>query len=103
VTFSFDDFLKVGTALVGGGALTKVLDMILSRGQMRAYAMGAVDKAVETALASVTKQLETTDYRLRVAEEHRAICERELDDVKDRQIHLQREIDRMMAGPVAPH
>jgi septal ring factor EnvC (AmiA/AmiB activator) len=89
----------VVTAL-GGGGIVRLLDMLIKRSQIRAYTMGAVDKAVETALSSVTHQLTRTDERLKAVEEQHHDCERNLEEVRT-QLHDSRaKIEKLMNGAV---
>lgn len=97
---------------VGGGIITKGFDYLSKRSKREAYTMGAVDHAVQTAMSSVTSQLERTEGRLEIAEAQHEDCERNLSKVTRRVDELERdhakeraelkaEIDRLMAGPVA--
>ena len=94
----------------GGGAITKALDYLGQKGRSQAYTMGAVDHAVQTAMSSVTSQLERTEGRLEIVEAQHEDCERNLREVradldasKRERAELKAEIDRLMTGPGAGH
>ena len=63
--------------------------------------MGAVDHAVQTAMASVTSQLERTERRLELVEGQHARCQTDLGELRDELADRKAEIDRLMAGRVA--
>lgn len=87
---------------LGGGGIAKAFDFIASRGQSKAYTMGAVDHAVQTAMQTVTSQLERTEKRLGTMENQHQECQEHLEEVRDKLTTAQREIDRLMLGPIAP-
>lgn len=102
------DVLKVAFGGGVGAALTKGLEVIATRGRSKAYVMGAVDHAVETAMSSVTGQLERTEDRLVRIEAQHEDCERNLQGVRNdladeqrQRAELQDNIDRLLQGPVA--
>lgn len=97
----------VATAL-GSTGLTAAFNWWANRKKRDAYTMGAVDHAVETAMSSVTGQLQRTDERLQAVEKQHAECEANLAkvnlrlDAADREkADLAAEIERLMDGPVA--
>jgi hypothetical protein len=79
---------------ISGGAITKGLDWLSTRGQSKARIMGAVDHAVETAMNLVTDRLE------RVEEQH-AECQESLREVRDELAETRAEIARLLVGRVA--
>lgn len=81
------------SALAGGGG-TKFLDFLTSRSRSKAYTMGAVDHAVQTAMTLVTDRLE------RVEAQHEE-CETNLEKVREDLGLAKAEIARLMQGPVA--
>lgn len=85
---------EMATGAAGVG-LTQVFHWWANRGRTKAYTMGAVDHAVQTAMTLVTERLE------RVEGQHEA-CEVSLRDVNGRLDEAKREIDRLMAGRIAP-
>jgi chromosome segregation ATPase len=98
----------------GGSAVTKVIEILSRRRSSQAYTMGAVDHAVQTAMGSVTGQLERTEARLEIVEAQHEDCQRNLQSVRtdldasrqqyDRErAELKAEIARLMAGPVATY
>lgn len=89
-----------GSAAGGGGA-SSLFNWLGSRSKNKAYVMGAVDHAVQTAMASVTGQLERTERRLEVVEDQHDVCERNLREVRDELAERKAEIDRYMAGRIA--
>lgn len=98
--------IEMIASALGGGGMLKFADWLNSRQKTRAYTMGAVDHAVETALKAVTD-------RLQVVEAQHAHCDAELREVKDRldgserdRRELKLHIDRLMSGEVpgyGPH
>lgn len=79
---------------VGGGGVTKAFEWIASRGRSKAYTMGAVDHAVQTAMTLVTDRLE------KVEAQHED-CQDKLQEVRDDLAAAKAEIDRLMQGRVA--
>lgn len=90
----------VGTAAGGGGA-SSFFSWLGGRAKNKAYTMGAVDHAVQTAMQSVTGQLERTEKRLEVVEDQHKACERNLREVRLELDERRSTIDRLMAGRVA--
>jgi len=96
----------------GGSAITSAFGWLNKHQRSQAYTMGAVDHAVQTAMASVTGQLERTETRLQAVEDQHAECERNLalvrldlesskrDATQERQ-ELLAQIDSLMNGRVA--
>lgn len=105
-----DELLKLGAAIITGGGIAKLGDVLASRQKAKAYTMGAVDHAVETAMKSVSAQLDRTDGRLAKMEAAEAACRIELAGVKERLDGSEREraalrgqVDQLMAAPVATY
>lgn len=98
------------TSAAGGGGMSAFFNWLGSRSKTKAYTMGAVDHAVQTAMSSVTGQLERTEARLEAVEGQHKECEdalrkvrEDLDETKRDRTELKAEIDRLMAGPVASY
>lgn len=85
---------EILVSVLGGGVGVKAFDWLTSRGQSKAYTMGAVDHAVQTAMTLVTDRLE------KVEDQHNE-CQEHLQEVRKELAKSQREIDRLMAGRVA--
>ena len=83
------------------GAAVKALEIISNRGKSKAYTMGAVDHAVQTAMSTVTDQLDRTEERLKVVEGQHHACEVSLREVNARLDEAKREIGRLMSEPAA--
>lgn len=88
---------------LGGGGLSQFGHWLTTRSRTKAYTMGAVDHAVQTAMTVVTDRLE------KVEKQH-AECETSLREVNQRldaseraRTSLKDEMDRLMAGPVASY
>jgi len=79
---------------LGGGGLAKCFDWLSSRGQSKAYTMGAVDHAVQTAMQLVTERLE-------VVERQHNECQEHLQEVRETLTSAREEISRLMKGRVA--
>ena len=97
-----------GLFAAAGIIATSVFQYLGKRSQGKAYTMGAVDHAVQTAMESVTGQLERTEKRLGTMEDQHAECERNLGDMNRRlddsereRSALKSEIDRLLSGPIA--
>lgn len=76
-----------------GAAVMKGIDILAARGQSKAYTMGAVDHAVQTAMTLVTDRLE------KVEGQHEA-CEATLQTVRQDLTEAKDEIARLMRGEV---
>jgi tetraacyldisaccharide-1-P 4'-kinase len=88
---------EIIVGIVGGGGLTQIANLFASRTRAQAYAQGAVDRAMK----SVSEQLARADERLSAMELHRDECEAELEQGRRNQLTLQRQLDALMAGPIA--
>ncbi len=98
-----------------GGAVSSGLVWLGKHQRSQAYTMGAVDHAVQTAMSSVTGQLDRTEKRLQAVEDQHEQCERNLvevgrkldavtRDAAQERAELLSQIDRLMAtGPAAPY
>lgn len=100
--------------IVGGGAATGGVSGFFvwlgQRGKTRAYAQGAVDRAMTEALSGVSAQLKRTDERLAQVEDHHQKCtddlrevQKRLDETEREREELRRQIDKLMAGPPATY
>lgn len=83
----------------------KGADLMSKRTRSKAYTMGAVDHAVQTAMDVTSKRLEKTEGRLDHVEAQHEECERNLAIVradlateKLERAELQANIDRLMSG-----
>lgn len=109
------DWHTIWTALagaVGGGGITQLAAFLNERAKGRAYTMGAVDHAVETALSSVTQEVErlnkqVVELREQARVEHED-CQLQLKGIrseaqsaKAEAERLRGEIDQLMRGRVA--
>jgi chromosome segregation ATPase len=75
--------------------------MLGKRNRSQAYTMGAVDHAVQTAMQSVTGQLERTEERLERVEGQHQECEANLANVRADLAEAKAEIDKLMSGRIA--
>lgn len=96
------------TGALGGGGILKAADWLNNRAKTKAYTMGAIDHAVETAMGSVTGQLERTDARLMNIEAEHRQCRDDLAAVQSRldaserdRAELRAKIDELMAEEIA--
>lgn len=94
MTTSPSQFSEVLIAALSGGGITQLGNWLASRTRNKAYTMGAVDHAVQTAMRVVTDRLE-------VVEGQHKECEANLRDVRSDLDHAKSEITRLMTGPVA--
>lgn len=74
--------LKDLALLLGGGGIGAVLKWIDDRSKTRAYTLGVVDKAVDTAMRSVTREVERLNTEIDKMRVKHARCETELAEVK---------------------
>jgi uncharacterized protein YlxW (UPF0749 family) len=99
----------IAGSAVSGTGVSAFFNWLTGRQKTKAYTMGAVDHAVQTAMSSVTGQLDRTEKRLEVVEKQHDECEANLSAVRadlDKTIrHHERErardkaeIDRLMAA-----
>lgn len=72
------------TGVAGGGGLSGLLTWLGRRQRSQAYTMGAVDHAVQTAMAAVTAALERTEARLGLVEAQHGDCQTKLALVHQR-------------------
>lgn len=86
--------LEIAVSALGGGGVTQFFHWLNNRQKTKAYTMGAVDHAVQTAMNLVTDRL------TRVEAQHED-CEAKLDIVRADLAISRREIDRLMEGRVA--
>lgn len=85
---------EMALSALGGGGGAKLIDFFARRGRTKAYTMGAVDHAVQTAMTLVTERLE------KVEAQH-GECEKNLREVRDELAEAKAEINRLMLGPIA--
>lgn len=86
---------------LSGGLLKTGLDWISKKGRSKAYTMGAVDHAVQTAMGLVTDRLELVEKQNRECENNLREVKDDLAASKRDREELKSEIARLMAGPVA--
>lgn len=102
----------VASSAVGGSGVSAFFNWMTGRQKTKAYTMGAVDHAVQTAMSSVTGQLDRTELRLEVVEKQHHECEanlrevrRDLEETKrhheQERSTLKAEIARLMGGRIA--
>lgn len=82
------------SSAAGGGGVSSFFTWLGSRSKTKAYTMGAVDHAVQTAMTLVTDRL------AKVEGQHEA-CEDSLREVRSELAERKAEIDRLMSGRVA--
>lgn len=87
---------EIIAGLIGGGGMTQAAHWLTSRGKVRA-------DTFKTVVEAVTTRLEHTERRLDLVEEQHADCEQNLREVNHKLDNAQREIDRLMQGPVADY
>lgn len=93
---------QLGASALGGGGLSSLLTFLNQRSRARSYAMGAVDHAIETALKSVTGEVDRLNTKIEQVEAKHEVCEHELQASRDERAELRAQIAVLMAGPVAP-
>lgn len=96
--------LHVPGSLLGAGAgaaITAGFSWLRSRSRTAAYTMGAVDHAVQTAMASVTSEVDRLNTQVTNMHAQHERCEAELEDGRIERVQLRRQIDGLMAGRVA--
>jgi hypothetical protein len=81
--------------------IVQFLNWLSNRDKSRAYAQGAVDRAMKGALDGVSKQLERTDQRLADMEAQHAECERRLDISESERRQMRAKIDELMSERIA--
>lgn len=95
--------LPVPEMLASGGlaaVLVKTLDFFAGRQKSKAYTMGAVDHAVQTAMALVTGRLEIVERQHTECEANLREVRSEVDELKRERADQKAEIDRLMGGEV---
>jgi septal ring factor EnvC (AmiA/AmiB activator) len=95
-------------AAAGAACATQFFNWLSSRDKSRAYAQGAVDRAMEKALKGVSDQLDRSDVRMKVMEDQHGRCEAHLAEVRARldtsereRRELRDEIEKLMSGRIA--
>ena len=86
-----------------GAAAVKAVDWLSSRTQAKAYTMGAVDHAVETAMRVVTNRLEVVEGQHQACDALLREVTRRLDASERERLALTAQIDRLMSGHVAEY
>jgi exonuclease VII small subunit len=96
----------LATSAVSGGGASSFFTWLTTRkkstAEGKAYTMGAVDHAVQTAMSSVTSQLERTEERLEKVEGEHEECRANLLEVKEDLASARQEINRLMNGRPLP-
>lgn len=90
-------------AVLGGGGLGAVIKWADERGKGRSYLMGAVDKAVQTAMGSLENEVRRLGEKVEDCEKHREECETKLTEERRAREKIQRQIDKLLEGPVATY
>lgn len=93
------------TGAAGGGGATHLFSWLAQRQRSQAYTMGAVDHAVQTAMATVTAALDRTEARLGLVEAQHSDCQKKLAllhqrlDASEREREaIKAELERVLAA-----
>lgn len=83
-----------------GGVATKAVDIFAQRTKAKAYTMGAVDHAVQTAMKLVTERLEKVEGQHEACETQLVEVKNRLDNSERERRDLREEISSLMRGNV---
>lgn len=92
--------VEMVASAIGGGGLSQIANWLTARSRTKAYTMGAVDHAVQTAMTLVTDRLEKVEAQHAQCETNLREVRAEVDALTRERAEQKAEIDRLMSGPV---